>query len=169
MSILYENAYTILCSCRLISNWYNACTLNPYSVQYTLFENSTYDLKKRHYNVLIWLTSAMCCFVELTRNLRNQTMAADLATVGLSWLLTFTVLLYTSTLFSQTRYLYFSGNNPMPNDYSIVFGMHVTTTAGSRLVVQASSITKHNRYNSNTMSNDIAIIGRYNTHILTWP
>ncbi|XP_052821461.1 trypsin alpha-3-like [Mya arenaria] len=51
-----------------------------------------------------------------------------------------------------------NGKNPRPADYSIVFGMQSTTSAGSRKVIQATSIKPHAGYNSNTMSNDIAVI-----------
>ncbi|XP_053382479.1 trypsin alpha-3-like [Mercenaria mercenaria] len=52
-----------------------------------------------------------------------------------------------------------SSKRPRPSDYRVVFGMHVTTVAGSRRILTASSIKVHSGYNSNTMANDIAVIG----------
>lgn len=61
-----------------------------------------------------------------------------------------------------------SGNNPRPADYSVVFGMHSTSSAGTRMIVQSVSITRHASYNDNTMTSDIAIIGKYTVqHICT--
>lgn len=44
--------------------------------------------------------------------------------------------------------------------YSVVFGMHKTSVTTGRMIVDASNIIVHNRYNSRTMANDIAIIGK---------
>ncbi|XP_052266721.1 trypsin alpha-3-like isoform X2 [Dreissena polymorpha] len=51
-----------------------------------------------------------------------------------------------------------SGKNPNPNNYQVVFGMHQTNVVGTRLIVRAVTINVHQQYNSNTMSNDIAVI-----------
>lgn len=42
--------------------------------------------------------------------------------------------------------------------YSVAFGMHKTSVSTGRVVIAASGITSHSRYNSRTMANDIAII-----------
>lgn len=42
-----------------------------------------------------------------------------------------------------------------------MFGMHETSDATGRLVIEADTINSHFRYNSRTMANDIAIIGEY--------
>ncbi|XP_060596813.1 trypsin alpha-3-like [Ruditapes philippinarum] len=51
-----------------------------------------------------------------------------------------------------------TGKNVRPGDYRVAFGMHITTSPGTRQIIDATSVTLHNGYNSNTMANDIAVL-----------
>ncbi|KAL4239197.1 Trypsin-like serine protease [Mactra antiquata] len=51
-----------------------------------------------------------------------------------------------------------SGKNPNPNNYRVVFGMHITTDSTGRVIAQVTGVSKHEQYNSNTFSNDIAVL-----------
>ncbi|KAL4239196.1 Suppressor of tumorigenicity 14 protein [Mactra antiquata] len=51
------------------------------------------------------------------------------------------------------------GGNPNTNHYSVVFGMHDTGITTGRVLLSVSSLTRHPSYNSNTLTNDVAVIG----------
>jgi hypothetical protein len=57
-------------------------------------------------------------------------------------------------------FLHLRGKNVRPGDYRVAFGMHITTSPGTRQIIDATSVTLHNGYNSNTMANDIAVLSK---------